>query len=225
MKLIGDTAVDEPEAKTAKADEKEKLKLVGLSDGEGASGAETLVGVEGRVATPLPVTPGSAFGGGAPVADNSNDKAGTGLPFLGLPPQGGNLGASRAGGSGETLINNRGLTNPTGSGTSSGGGRFGGGGGVRTVSQGTTTTGSSAKNDTTVNIDFNVSLVNSQSQDQYQLQKQKQSQSQDQSQDQSQSNGGNGNVIPEPASLIGLALGVPALIVVYRRRTRKTPPE
>lgn len=229
---LGEDAADEkskndkPIAARNKASE--AVKLAKVAEDEGApstpSGKVTVAGIEGRVPTPFPITAGLAFD---PDRNKASGTPPPSMPLGGVPTGGG--GGSGGGFGGGGLI-------PASSSSGSGGGAFpiptsSGGGGFITVPVVTrTSTSSSASASVTVNNNFNISQSNQQSQSQFQFQRQGQSQGQHQGNagghggGHAGGHGGGGNVVPEPASLISLAVGLPALLVAYRRSRRRPSP-
>jgi hypothetical protein len=209
-----------------KADE--AVKLAQLAESDATPAGQTIAGVEGRVPTPFPTSAGLAFD---PNRDaKSSRDSGAGLPFSGVPFAGAPPATSSVGNNSGFLPNRN--TSPPSTGSGIGGG-ISRGGGTQFVQGATTTvfrgsgtgTGTGTASVTNVNnINFTISQSNQQSQSQFQFQSQAQSQNQRQNQNQS-GGGGKGNVVPEPASLIGLAVGLPVLLMAYRRRRAAAPLE
>jgi uncharacterized protein (TIGR03382 family) len=86
-----------------------------------------------------------------------------------------------------------------------------------TVNTGPVNVTTNAVNQTqTTSVDTNISLQNQQSQSQ----SQSQTQSQSQNQNQSQCTSSHHHVVPEPGAIVLALLGLPVLVVLYRRRRR-----
>jgi uncharacterized protein (TIGR03382 family) len=175
------------------------IQLVAAVDGVGpGAGAGQVVG-PGTVPTPIPSR--AATGGFGPVGGMGGQMPGGG----GFPGGGGGFGGGGIPG--------------FGTGAGSGGGSGGGtGGGGNTQGQ----SGSQQQNQTPSQNgnqnqfqDVSLNVINAQAQFQQQQQQQKQKQ------DQNQNNNcccNNGNVVPEPAAIFLAVLGLPALVLVLRRR-------
>lgn len=159
-------------------------------DGDPATTADGILAASGSVPTPAPEQPPAAPAG-AP-------------PFVPAPvaPLGGTGGGVAGGGFVPPAIGRIGAAG--GATAGGGGGAFGTGGGTGT----TTTTQDQDTAQPTIN--FNATLINQQAQAQAQIQGQQ------------QNNGGccdpGGHVVPEPATLLTAALGLPFLLFLVRRR-------
>lgn len=162
---------------------------------------------------PAPAAPaGNALIGGINSGGNAPGGGGAGLSIPGL----GSVGFSRGASGG-------------------GGGLAGGGGQQQQPSTGTTTNTGTGNGNTNTNvplINFNATLINQQAQAQQQGQFQFQGQLQGQSQHNSNHNGhghghhgghGHGHVVPAPASFLLALLGLPGLLLLWRRKPIATP--
>jgi hypothetical protein len=193
----------------------------GEAPGPTGPGRIALAGIEGRVPTPYPIGAGLAFN---PPREPSAPRTGGGLPWAGAPTPPPPPASGGGGGSFTPAVSSANNGFPP---------IFSGGGGFASpfvVTQTLTTPASNATAAATANanvvVNNNFSVSQSQQQSQHQFQFQRQGQGQRQSQGRHGGNhgggghggGSGGSVVPEPASIIGLALGLPALIVAYRRR-------
>jgi hypothetical protein len=214
------TTADEKDGKTPK-DKGEPLtaktgtRLVALGDEESAAGK---AGVEGRVPSPFPVTPAAAFKPEVAAKAAEVVAGGAGMPFAGIPVPPADV--ARGGGFGGGFAQPA-ASSGFGQGTGQGGGIGGGTGGGSGNGNGNSNGQAAGQLAATNTIDVKVALenVNQQQQGQFQAQRQRQRQRQSQSQfNRNNNHHHHNNVVPEPASVIGLGFGLPALLFACRRR-------